>query len=165
MLRLSELAGRPVVAQDAGATVGEVADVLADGDRIVGIVLAGGILASEQVLPFADVQRLGQDTVIAASNSGVLDAKRWAKSGIAGQRLSARRRKQILTTSGHILGVVGDIYLDEQGTVTGYDVESRGFGGLVKRHQMLPAEGVTVGPNALVVTQEAADAFSAEEGR
>ena len=52
MLRLSDLAGRPVVAQDAGATVGEVADVLSVGDRVVGIVLAGVILASEQVLPF-----------------------------------------------------------------------------------------------------------------
>jgi uncharacterized protein YrrD len=165
MLRLSELAGRPVVAQDAGARVGEVADVLTDGDRVVGIVLAGGILASEQVLPFSEVQRMGQDTVIATSNSGVLDAKRWAQSGIAGQRLSTLRKKQILTTTGHILGVVGDVYLDENGTVAGYDVESRGFGGLVKRHQMLPANGVTVGPSALVVSQEAADAFASQGAR
>ena len=163
MLRLSELAGRPVVAQDAGAKVGEVADLLADGDQLVGIVLAGGLLASEQVLPFTQVHHLGEDTVIAISATGVLDAKHWAKSGATAQRLSARRRKQVLTTAGETLGIVGDIYLDSGGTVTGYDVESRGFGGLVKRHQLLPAAGVTVGPNALVVSPEAAAAFMTKD--
>jgi uncharacterized protein YrrD len=162
MLRLSELAGRPVVAQDAGAKVGVVADLLADGDQLVGIVLAGGILASEQVLPVAELHRLGEDTVIARSAAGVLDAKQWAKSGVTAERLSARRKKQILTTAGEILGVVGDVYLDEHGTVTGYDVESRGLGGLVKRHHLLPATGVTVGPNALVVSSDAAAAFAAK---
>jgi uncharacterized protein YrrD len=126
-------------------------------------VLAGGLLASEQVLPFTQVHHHGEDTVIAVSATGVLDAKHWAKSGVTAQRLSARRKKQVLTTAGEILGVVGDVYLDTDGTVTGYDVESRGFGGLVKRHQMLPAAGVTVGPNALVVSQEAAAAFTAKD--
>jgi uncharacterized protein YrrD len=163
MLRLSELVGRPVVAQDAGARVGQVADLLADGERIIGIVLAGGIVASEQVLPFADVQKLGEDTVLAASAAGVLDARQWAKTGTAAQRLGSLRRRQVLTTAGHILGVVSDVYVDESGSVSGYEVESRGFGGLVKRHRMLPAAGVTVGPSALVVSQEAADAFAAED--
>jgi uncharacterized protein YrrD len=165
MLRLSELAGRPVVAQDAGAKVGDVADLLADGEHVVAIVLAGGILASEHVLPFSEVQKLGEDTVIAVSSNGVLDAKQWAKSGVTAYRLGSLRKKQVLTTSGHILGVIGDVYLDELGSITGYDVESRGFGGLVRRHQLLPAQGVTVGPNALVVSQEAATAFTAKDAR
>jgi uncharacterized protein YrrD len=165
MLRLSELVGRNVVSQDAGAKVGEVADVLVDSSGVVGIVLAGGVFASERVLPFSAVAMFGEDTVIASTGTAIVDAKQWGKSGVTAQRLSALRKKQILTTAGQMLGVVGDVYVETTGTVAGYDVENRGLGGLVKHHKILPAEGVTVGTNALVVSEEAASAFSAKGER
>ena len=160
MHRLSELLGRPVVAEDAGAKVGEVADLLVDGGRVVGIVLAGGILASEHVLPFSDVRLLGEDTVIASSASALVNAKQWNKSGPKTERLTSLKKKQIVTTGGQTLGVVGDVYVDAGGQVTGYDVETRGFAGLVKRREMLSAQGVTAGRDALVVSDAAAASFS-----
>jgi uncharacterized protein YrrD len=159
MQRLGELVGRPVVSQDAGAKIGEVSDLLVDGGRVVAIVLAGGILASEHVLPFSEVRLLGEDTVIALSATAIVGPKQWSQSGVTAQRLSDTRKKQIMTTRGQTLGVVGDVYVEASGKVAGYDVETRGFGGLVKRHAMLPAEGVTVGPNALVVSEEAESVF------
>ena len=160
MQRLGELVGRPVVAQDAGAKIGEVADLLVDGNRVVAIVLAGGILASEHVLPFSEVRLLGEDTVIASSATALVSAKQWGQRGVTAQRLSNTRKKPIMTTGGQALGVVGDIYVEGSGTIAGYDVETRGFGGLIKRHAMLSADGVTVGPNALVVSKEAESVFS-----
>ncbi len=65
-----------------------------------------------------------------------------------------------MTTGGQALGVVGDIYVQGSGKIAGYDVETRGFGGLIKRHAMLSADGVTVGPHALVVSKEAESVFS-----
>lgn len=165
MLRLSELVGRNVVSQDAGAKVGEVADVLVDGGGVVGIVLAGGVFASERVLPFSAVAMFGEDTVIASTGTAIVDAAQWRKAGVTAQRLSALRKKQILTTAGQMLGVVGDVYVETTGTVAGYDVETRGLGGLVKHHRMLPAEGVKVGTNAVVVSEEAASVFSAKGER
>jgi uncharacterized protein YrrD len=162
MHRLSELIGRPVVSQDAGATIGEVSDLLVDGDRVVAIVLAGGIMASEHVLPFGDVRLLGEDTIIALSATALVGAKQWNRSGAKSQRLSSLRMKQIVTTSGQSLGLVGDVYVDGSGTVTGYDVETRGFGGLVKRHERLSAAGVIAGPHALVVSDDAASSFSSK---
>jgi uncharacterized protein YrrD len=159
MQRLGELVGRPVVSQDAGAKIGEVSDLLVDGGRVVAIVLAGGILASEHVLPFSEVRLLGEDTVIALSATAIVGPKQWSQSGVTAQRLSDTKKKQIMTTRGQTLGVVGDVYVEASGKVAGYDVETRGFGGLVKRHAMLPAEGVTVGPNALVVSEEAESVF------
>ena len=163
MQRLGELVGRPVVSQDAGAKIGEVADLLVDGQRIVAIVLAGGILKSEHVLPFSEVRVLGADTVIAVSATGLLGPKQWSQSGVTAQRLSNTRAKQIVTTGGQTLGVVGDVYVEASGKVAGYDVETRGFGGLVKRHAMLSADGVTVGADALVVSEEAASVFLKRE--
>jgi len=162
MLRLSELIGRQVVSQDAGAKVGEVADVLVDGSGVVGLVLAGGVFASERVLPFNAVAVFGKDTVIASTGTAIVDAAQWGKSGVTAQRLSALRRKQILTTAGEMLGIVGDVYVETTGAVTAYGVETRGFGGLVKRLKILPAEGVTIGTDALVVSEEAASAFYAK---
>jgi len=163
MQRLTELIGRPVVSQDAGAKIGEVADLLVDGERVVAIVLAGGLLASERVLPFSEVRLLGEDAVIASSATAIVDPKQWGHNGVTGQRLSNTRKKQIMTTGGQTLGLVGDVYVDGSGKVAGYDVETRGFGGLIKRHAMLPAEGVTVGPNALVVSEEAESLFFRRE--
>ena len=162
MLRLSELVGRHVVSHDAGAKVGEVADVLVDGSGVVGIVLTGGVFASERVLPFSAVERFGEDTVIASTGTAIVDAKQWTKLGVTAQRLSAVRKKQILTTAGQLLGIVGHVYVESTGTIAGYDVERRGLGGMIKHHKMLQAEGVTVGTNALVVSEEAASAFSAK---
>jgi uncharacterized protein YrrD len=48
MVRLGELINRPVVSRDVGTKLGHVADLLVDGDRIIGIVLAGGMLASNR---------------------------------------------------------------------------------------------------------------------
>ena len=165
MLRLSELVGRNVVSQDAGAKVGEVADVLVDGSGVVGLVLAGGVFASERVLPFNAVAVFGEDTVIASTGTAIVDATQWVKSGVTAQRLSAVRRKQILTTAGQMLGTVGDVYVETTGTVAGYDVETRGLGGLVTHHKILPAEGVTIGMDALVVSEDAAAAFRAKGER
>ena len=162
MHRLSELIGRPVVSQDAGVKIGEVSDLLVGGDGVIGIVLAGGIIASEHVLPFRDVKLLGEDTVIAVSATTLVSAKQWNQSGTKSERLSSLRKKPIVTTNGQALGVVGDVYVDGSGTVTAYDVETRGFGGLVKRHEMLSAEGVTAGPHALVVSEAAASSFSSK---
>jgi uncharacterized protein YrrD len=165
MPRLSELLRRPVVSEDAGARVGEVADLLVDGGRVVGIVLAGGIIASEHVLPFSDVRLFGEDTVIASSATALVNAKQWNKSGLKGERLTSFKRKQIVTTSGQALGVVGDVYVGGDGEVIGYDVETRGFAGLVKRRQMLPAHGVTAGRDALVVSDAAASSFAVKDQR
>jgi uncharacterized protein YrrD len=104
MLRLGELVGRPVVSQDAGAKLGEVADLLVHGERVVGIVLAGGILKSEHVLPFSEVRLLGEDTVIALPTTPLVSPKQWGQRGITAERLSNTSKKQIVTTGGHTLG-------------------------------------------------------------
>jgi hypothetical protein len=39
--------------------------VSSSGDHLVGSVVGGGFLGSERVLPYGDVQALGQDAIVA----------------------------------------------------------------------------------------------------
>ncbi len=73
---------------------------------MVTIVLAGGILKSEHVLPWSEVRLLGEDIVIALSATALVGPKQWAKVGVTAQHLSNTRKKQIVTTGGQTLGVV-----------------------------------------------------------
>ena len=63
MRRFDELFGRSVVAQDVGVRVTDLADLVADGERMVAVILTGGVLGSQRVLPLSEVGPLGEDTV------------------------------------------------------------------------------------------------------
>ena len=59
---------------------------------MIGIVLAGGMIASEHVLPFRDVKLLGDDTVIAMSATALVNAKQWNQRGEKSERLTSLRK-------------------------------------------------------------------------
>ena len=82
MHRVSELVGRAIVAAESGERIGTVSDVLLDpaSQRVLGLVIAGGLLSSEHVLPISDVQTLGTDTVVARSATAVVGPNRLARA-------------------------------------------------------------------------------------
>lgn len=67
MQRASKLVGKPIVSTDTGEKVGHALDLLVNsvGDQLVGVVVGSGALGSERVLPYENVQVLGEDTVLA----------------------------------------------------------------------------------------------------
>jgi uncharacterized protein YrrD len=164
--RVSEYVGKPIVSADNGEKIGNVTDVLADGDagRLIGVIVGGGILSSEQVLPYADVQTLGTDAVIARSQEHIVGAREWHKTGTDAVRLSTFKNRRVITIGGRELGAVRDVQVDEQsGTVTAYDVAGPALTRLLERRGVLSrSAGVTVGPDALVVSEEVAREFEAE---
>ncbi len=166
MRRVSEYVGKPIVSVDNGEKVGTVADILVDAHaaRIVGVIISGGILSSEHVLPYADVQTMGGDAVLARSRQHVLSAREWHESAHDATRSSTFKNKRVITVTGRELGAVKDIYVNEQtGIVEAYDVAGPGFIKLVTRRNVLPGSAaVTVGPDALIVSEEAAREFENE---
>ena len=54
-MRVSEVVGKPIVSADTGEKLGTVADLLVDSAaaRVVGLVIRGGLLSAEHVLPYA----------------------------------------------------------------------------------------------------------------
>jgi uncharacterized protein YrrD len=155
MQRISHIVGKPIVSAEQGEQVGKVADVLLDPmtQEIVGLVVAGGLLSSEQVLPFKDVQTFGTDTVVARTAAGVLGPKDWHAERIETSRFSALKDRLVMTDAGRELGRVKDIHLDEQsGVVAGLEVHGRNFSGLVERRSTVPDQAMTIGPDAVIVS-------------
>jgi len=163
MQKVSELVGKPIVSAETGERMGKVADVLLDpqSSHILGLVVGGGLLSSEQVLPYADVQTLGKDAVVARSGKGVVGPKEWRQQGLDTARSSALTHKRVLTTSGRALGEIHDVLVDESaGTVEAFVVANSALGGLVRRRSILPqGSGVTIGADAVLVPDEAAAAL------
>lgn len=166
MQKVSELIGKPIVSAENGERLGKVSDVLVDAhsQHVVGLVVATGLLSSEHVLPYADVQTLGTDAVVARSGSGVVGPKEWHQQAVETVRTSTLKHKRVLTTTGRALGDVRDVLLDEAGEVEGFEVGGSRFGGLLRRRSRVPqARSVTIGADAVLVPDESATDLESED--
>lgn len=151
MWKVTQLIGKSILSGNSGEQLGKVADVLLDADshRVVGLVVAGGVLRSEQVLPYAEIQTLGTDAVIARSATGLITAKEWHAQPLAATRTSTLKKLPVLTTSGRAVGDVRDILLDEKGLVDALEVSG---GGLLRRRSTVSnAPGLTIGSDAVLI--------------
>jgi uncharacterized protein YrrD len=167
MHRVSDLVGKPIVSAANGERVGRVADVLLDREscRTVGLVLAGGLMSSEHVLPYSDVQVVGKDAIVARSGEGLMGPKQWRAQGVDTARSSSLRNKRVMTSTGRQLGAVNDVYLDEAtGAVEALEVSGSRMGGLMQRKSVLPqSAALTIGPDAIVVSEDTALDFERRE--
>lgn len=161
MHRVSDIVGKPIISAETGDKLGSVSDGLIDNARneLVGLVIGGGVFGKEQVLPYADVQTVGGDTVLARAGSGVLSREEWRGQERDHTRSSALKGRPVVTAGGQKVGVVGDILIDEgSGRLDSLEVASADFGGLVTRRALLPrAPDMRIGQDAVVVPDDTAD--------
>jgi uncharacterized protein YrrD len=166
MQRVSDLIGKSIVSATSGELVGKVSDVLFDpaSCQTIGLVIAGGLFSSEHVLAYGDVQVLGKDAVVARAVDRVMGPKEWNARGLESARSSSLNRKRVMTSTGRQLGAVSDVYLNETtGAVEALEVSNSSLGGLVNRHSVLPQTGtLTIGPDAIVVSEDAARTLEEE---
>jgi uncharacterized protein YrrD len=159
MQKVSELINKPVVSAETGVRIGKVSDVLLDPQarQVIGLVIAGGVFSSEQVLPYSDVQTLGKDAVVARSGTGVVGRKAWRRQAVSTTRATALNRRRVLTTGGRALGEIDDLRIDDAGTVEAFEVTNSKLGGLRHKRSIVPhTSGVTIGDDAVLVPDEAA---------
>ncbi len=158
MWKVTELIGKSIVSANSGEKLGRVADVLLhpDSHHIVGLVVAGGVLSSEQVLPYAEIQTLGTDAIIARSATGLITAKDWHAQPVVAMRASSIKKMPVLTAGGRAIGDVRDILLDENGTVDALEISG---GGLLRRRSTVSnAPGLTIGSDAVLIPDDAVSA-------
>jgi len=174
MRSVKELIGKPVVAVDTGDRIGTVSDALLEDEAgrgslsIVGLVIGGGLLAQEHVMPFRDVQTIGGDTILARSHAGMVGAREWRESGVRSTRVSLLKGRPVVSTTGQRLGELSDLLIDEQtGTFSALEVAASDLGGLRTRRSLLqPVTDVRIGPDAVLVPESAMHSGTrqAEEG-
>jgi uncharacterized protein YrrD len=155
---IRETIGKPIISIESGDKIGTVADaLLEDGTvRLVALVLGGGVLGKEHVLPFSDVHTLGGDTVLVRTDSGVLGGREWRDGGVHASRLSALKGRPVVTASGHRLGEISDVLIEPgTGAFDAIEVSTSDFGGLRSRRSLVrPGAAVRIGPDAVVVPED-----------
>jgi uncharacterized protein YrrD len=162
MPRVSDLIGKAIMSADRGERMGTVSDVLIDAahGRAAALIVREGLLKRERVLPFDGVQVFGRDAVVVRPDTGALDADVWKERGVTARRASELRHKRVITSGGREVGAVNDFYLADSGAIEAYDVESAGFGGIVRRHARLPhTNDIAMGDDVMVVSDGAAEAL------
>jgi sporulation protein YlmC with PRC-barrel domain len=121
-MQLDVMIGKPIVSLDAGEKGGTIEDVLLDGSRrhVVGVLVAGGMLSKQRILPLTDVHTAGVDVVIVRTLGTMRDAKDWLREGQPTHRWTEIRGKAVVTADGGRVGTLRDLIADP---ATG-DIES-----------------------------------------
>ena len=126
------ITGLQVIAQDTGAHLGPVLDLVFDHDanQCLALLLRDrGLFKGAQVVLWNDVSTIGKDAVLVRSADTVIDPYDVARLRelMETQNDTHLSGTKIMSEDGRDLGNFGDVYLDEtSGQVVGYEV-SGGF--------------------------------------
>ena len=152
---VKDVIGKTIISIESGDKLGTVSDALMDDGSVslVALVVGGGVLGKEHVLPFSDVHTLGGDTVLARADAGISGPREWRESGVQATRSSALKGRPVVTMTGHKLGEVSDLLVDPRsGAFAALEVAASDFGGLrTKRSLIKPGAEIRIGPDAVVV--------------
>lgn len=163
MRRISEVVGKAIISTASGDKLGTVSDGLMDNESnaLVALVISGGVFGKEHVLPYADVQTVGGDAILARGATGVLTGKEWRGDGRDTTRSSALKGRAVVTTAGEKIGVVADLMVDDRtGRLESLEVSRPDFAGLLARRSLLPGVAqLRIGQDAVIVPATAAEAM------
>lgn len=163
----SELMSLPVIATQQGREIGRVKDVLFDPNahQLLGLMVTAAAAAESTMFLERDaIRSIGDDAVTVDSDDklgAVASYPRVREIIDSGIHLKGA---PVLTESGESLGRVDKIMVDEAGGVAAYEV-SRGVLGLGGRKEIAPADVISIGEDAIIVSRAAAeDADQHDEG-
>jgi uncharacterized protein YrrD len=161
-----EVLGLSVIHLETGKRIGTVCDLLFDeGQRLRGLLLEdGGFLKRRRYLPIEHVASVGLDAVMANSGAKALplDDRARAWTGIVSGEKHLRGR-QVLLSNGCGLGQIENVYfLEEVGTLVGYELTDGFWSDLTEGRKMLKSEqpliwgeDVLIAPHRHVLVQVA----------
>jgi len=136
--RRRDTLGLPVLKLDGGKKMGEVRELIFDGERksLDGVLIKEDtLLSGGQVVQYSDIHSLGLDAVTLRKGSEVLkwgDLKKRREQASQAQGWPEPEKllgKRLVTEAGRDLGMIDDLIFDaEEGKLEGYELS----GGLIK---------------------------------
>ncbi|MBW4481034.1 MAG: PRC-barrel domain-containing protein [Tildeniella torsiva UHER 1998/13D] len=178
MFKGRDVIGKPVVSYDDGKKFDVVEDLIFDQEshQLLGfLVKEAGWFRPAQVLLLSDVQAIGLDAVIIASQGAIV--KNWRREANGpDSRLPAVRQildrntilrgTRILTLDGRNLGVIVDLYFDETtGQVEGYEVSGGLFADAYSGRSFVPAiQTLKIGRDVAFVPSQTAQLMEEQVG-
>jgi uncharacterized protein YrrD len=166
MRKRKDIQGLGVMDVTGGNRLGSVEDVVVspDNGRILALTLAGGMLGgSHSFVGIDDVRTIGADAVtVTGDNVARRDTEMSEELRGAYDASRSLVGKKVVTESGTLVGTVSDFLIDESARrVTGLSVAGSGL--LAAEDAISADRVVSVGPDAVIVTDEA-DAAGAAAG-
>ncbi len=149
---VKEVQGRPVVTIANGEKIGEIDDVVVDGqDRRVAAfrVSSGGFLSRKHYyLPFGAIQTIGDDAVMIQSGDALQQSYGDRADGYF--TLDALTKLRVVTQSGTYVGDIASARFDPAtGQITDFEI---GDGGIFRSRTIVdPGNVISIGSDIIVV--------------
>lgn len=155
----NELMSMPVIATGAGRELGRVKDVLFDpgAHALLGLMVASQ--APGEATMFLDrtrIKGIGQDAVTVEGETAL---EPFASVGRAREVVDSGihlRGANVLTEGGDSIGKVDKVLVNEDGSVASYHV-TKGVFGFGSRKELPPSSVISIGEDAVIVSNEARD--------
>ena len=163
MRKAKNLIGLKVVSQGNGKDLGHIHDLLFSNDsrQLLGLMISDRNLfgmVDATAVPFSQVTQIGKDAVMVQGDDVEVKVHadpRLADAYDSGMRLTS---KQLTTDRGETLGKISDLYLDDSGTVQGYEVSGGLFADAYNGKRYLDApRQITVGKNVILMPHQIVD--------
>lgn len=169
MRRGSDAFGRSVVTYDTGERIARVEDLIfaQSSNQLVGLLVTeAGLFSSARVIPFHNIQAFGPDVIVVSDKSTVKRANQLPEIKQSLKQNNVLRGTRIVTTNGHNLGTMVDLYFDEQtGAIEGYEVSGGLFADAYSGRSFVPApQTLKIGRNFAFVPPEIAEMMEEQVG-
>ncbi|WP_042458683.1 PRC-barrel domain-containing protein [Neobacillus dielmonensis] len=153
MRTFSLLKGQPVFETKSGTKIGEISDLYISPEGIVkGLLVKKGTLFKQSC--FLDIQKVdsfGWDGVM-IEDAGLLEKAKEMPEYTLGHQHSLEG-KMMLSKSGESLGLLNDVYFQEElGTIVGYEITDGFFSDITEGKQVIHSKKpLTIGKDAIIV--------------
>lgn len=151
MQKVNQMFGKEVINQVSGEKIATVHDIVMDRDTrhvLALLIRSGGLMGSTSVVRWNAVVSVGDVVVIRAEKDlpSLSDDAEVSELTKQSNRITGT---SVISAKGEQLGSIGDIFINEQGQVIGYEVKQ----GMLHSNRYLPAEHVqAVGKDAVIST-------------
>ena len=159
MRTFSLLKGLPVYEKNKGAKIGEVYDLdISRSGMVRGLLLkTGAFFKRSFFLSINDVSSFGWDGVMVEDKTRLRPLKKPRDYTLEGhQKLTGR---PLLTTEGQKLGLLEDVYFQEEmGTIVGYECSDGFFSDILEGKRVIKTDDPpTIGKDAIIVDVDTDD--------
>jgi len=138
-----DLLGKMIVSYETGEKIDRVKDIVFDPNTnqlLALVVREGNWFSPTRVVLFQDVRAIGINAVIITSSAAIIPANQVAEVQHVLAQPNILKGTQLLTTDGHDLGRIVDLYVDEEtGIIEGYEVSGSSFANTPSGHSFIPA--------------------------
>ncbi len=172
MRKAHDLIGLPVLTVDSGKQIGQVKDLLVDPDwNIRGIMLeVKNWFSSLRYIPWEGIVAAGEDAITIPNESVIREFEHVEECHAFLEGSRKIKGLPVITVGGHKLGVVEDVYLNQNWgkQIVGYELSEGFISDLKEGRRWLPMPvAATKGEDAIIVpvhcAQEVEELFVSKE--